>query len=59
METPLLMFAFWHKHSNLMDNSMVAVSFAMAANWMLKNDYKMARIAAKNGLFLDSVGAAG
>jgi hypothetical protein len=57
MEAPLLIATFWEKHSNLIDKGLVAISFAMAADWVLKRDYKMARIAAKNGLFLDLVGA--
>jgi hypothetical protein len=54
-----LMLAFWEKHSNLVDNSTVAVAFAMTADWVLKHDYKMARIAARTVILMDSIRAAG
>jgi hypothetical protein len=51
---PMCKFVFWEKYSNLLDKGTVAVSFAVAADSVLKKDYNMARIAATNGLMLDS-----
>jgi hypothetical protein len=48
--------SFWHKHSNLMGKGMGAVSLAMAADWVLKKDYTMARVAARNGLLMFNAG---
>jgi hypothetical protein len=55
---PSFMIKFWEKHSNLADKGTVAVSLAMAADWVLKHDYNMARIAARNGVYLYSLGRA-
>jgi hypothetical protein len=56
-DTPIFMIddcmhSFWGGHFNLANNDTVAVSFAMAADWVLTNDFDMARIAARNGLLL-------
>jgi hypothetical protein len=52
-----IMQLFWGGHFNLANNDTVAVSYAMAADWVLTNDFDMARIAARNGLFLDTAGS--
>jgi hypothetical protein len=44
---------FWQIYSNLGDKGPVAVSFAMAADWVQKKDYNMARIAARIGIMLE------
>jgi hypothetical protein len=48
---------FWTKQFHLVDKVMYDVSFAMAADWALKSDYKMARIAALHGLFMETAGS--
>jgi hypothetical protein len=38
---------------NILGKDTIVASYAMAADWVLKNDYHMARLAAINGLLMD------